>query len=256
MDLTTLWFGVVVFFWTGFFVLEGFDFGVGVLARLLGRSDRERAAYLETIGPHWDGNEVWLVVAVGAMFAAFPAWYAELLSTFYLPVVLALVGLIVRGVALEWRGKRDDALWRRRCDLAIAAGSATAPFALGAVLVGGATGNAVLAIAGGVVAVLVCLVHGAAFLALRTSGELRARVPHTRHDALFFAATSLVVAGAIVALFVASFPNAMPGLALADAAASPYALGILSWIGAACVPLVLVYQGWSYWVFRRRVATP
>ncbi|MBM7786684.1 cytochrome d ubiquinol oxidase subunit II [Tenggerimyces flavus] len=255
MDLTTLWFGIVVFFWTGFFVLEGFDFGVGVLARLLGRTDRERAAYLETIGPHWDGNEVWLVVAIGAMFAAFPAWYAELLSTSYLPVVLALVGLIVRGVALEWRGKRDDALWRRRCDLGIALGSAMVPLVLGAVLVGGATGNFAYAIAGGVVLLALCLVHGAAFLALRTSGELRARVPHTSRDALFFAATSVVIAGTIVALFVTSFPRAMPGLAYGDAAASPYALKILTWIGAACVPLVLAYQGWSYWVFRRRVAT-
>ena len=256
MELTTIWFGIVAFFWTGFFVLEGFDLGVGVLARLLGRNDRERAAYLETIGPHWDGNEVWLVVAVGAMFAAFPAWYAALLSTYYLPVVLALVGLIVRGVALEWRGKRDDARWRERCDLGIAAASVTAPFALGAVLVGGATGNALFAVAGGVLAVLLCLVHGTAFLALRTSGELRARVPHTSRDGLFFATTTVLIAGAVIALFLVTFPRAMPDLALADAAASPYALRILTWIGAGCVPLVLAYQGWSYWVFRRRVATP
>lgn len=249
--MTDVWFGVVVFFWTGFFVLEGFDFGVGVLARVLGRNERERSGYLETIGPVWDGNEVWLVVAVGATFAA---WYAALLSAYYLPLVLALVALIVRGVSLEWRGKHDSARWRARCDLGVAVGSAVVPFVLGGVLVGGASGRWAYGLVGGVVLLALCLVHGAAFLALRTRGELRARVPHTSRDGLMFGCTTLLVGGAVVLVFVLGYPTLMPGLTVSDAAASPYALGVLTWIGAGCVPLVLAYQGWSYWVFRRRVA--
>ena len=105
MELTTFWFLVIAFLWTGYFVLEGFDFGVGALRRCCPADEAERKQVLSTIGPVWDGNEVWLITAVGAMFAAFPAWYAGLLSAFYLPMVLVLVGLIVRGVGLEWRGK-------------------------------------------------------------------------------------------------------------------------------------------------------
>src|ERR1043165_8114437 len=123
MDLVVIWHGLVVLCWVLFFVLEGFDFGVGLLSPLLGRDEHERAAAVRTIGPFWDGNEVWLVAAIGVTFAAFPSWYAALLSGLYLPMAALLLLLAVRGVALEFRGKGDGARWRRRCDLLLAAGS-------------------------------------------------------------------------------------------------------------------------------------
>src|SRR5213593_1787615 len=123
MELTTLWFCLIAFLWIGYFVLEGFDFGIGMLVGILGRNDRERRVVINTIGPVWDGNEVWLLVAGGATFAAFPEWYASLFSGFYLPLLLILVALIIRGVAFEFRGKIDDPRWRARWDIAIFAGS-------------------------------------------------------------------------------------------------------------------------------------
>src|SRR5664280_2029831 len=123
MDLQTIWFMLIAILWVGYLVLEGFDFGVGILLLVLGRNEAERRAMLRTIGPVWDGNEVWVLVAGGATFAAFPEWYATLFSGFYLALFLLLVGLIVRGVAIEYRNKREDATWRARCDVAIAFGS-------------------------------------------------------------------------------------------------------------------------------------
>ncbi|MFD0890792.1 cytochrome d ubiquinol oxidase subunit II, partial [Streptosporangium algeriense] len=131
MELTTFWFAVIAFLWTGYFVLEGFDFGVGLLAPVLSRNEAERKQVLGTIGPVWDGNEVWLITAVGAMFAAFPAWYAGMLSSFYLPLTLILVGLIVRGVGLEWRGKVQHASDRAWCDLGVMVGSGLTAFLWG-----------------------------------------------------------------------------------------------------------------------------
>src|SRR5881398_4094576 len=119
MATTTVWFIVIAFFWTGYFVLEGFDFGVGMLLPVLGRDDTERRVLINTIGPVWDGNEVWVLVAGGATFAAFPEWYATLFSGFYLPLLLILVALILRGVAFEFRGKIDSDRWRRNWDIAI-----------------------------------------------------------------------------------------------------------------------------------------
>src|SRR6476659_2850761 len=123
MDLPVVWFLIIAFLWIGYFVLEGFDFGVGMLMPILGRSDRERRVVINTIGPHFDANEVWVIVAGGATFAAFPEWYATLFSGFYLPLLLILVALIVRNLAFEYRGKRDDDQWRARWDLAIVVGS-------------------------------------------------------------------------------------------------------------------------------------
>ena len=123
-NLETLWFFLIVVLWVGYFVLEGFDFGVGMLLRAVGRDEEERGHVIGTIGPVWDGNEVWLLVAGGATFAAFPSWYASLFSGFYLALFLILVGLIVRGVAIEYRNKHDAALWRSRWDTAIVASSA------------------------------------------------------------------------------------------------------------------------------------
>ncbi|MPV38671.1 cytochrome d ubiquinol oxidase subunit II [Georgenia subflava] len=197
--MPTLWFALIVLCWVLFFVLEGFDFGVGILAPALGRDTHQRGAALATIGPVWDGNEVWLVAAIGATFAAFPNWYAALLSGLYLPMVIILLALAGRGVALEFRGKKDDAAWRRRCDQALATCSLLSAAAFGAVLgvlpgglAIGPDGEVVADAAGalartlGVLAqpgallgagagVVVACLLGGAYLALRTTGPVRER---------------------------------------------------------------------------------
>ncbi|WP_323132305.1 cytochrome d ubiquinol oxidase subunit II [Kineococcus indalonis] len=201
MDLPVLWFGVAVLAWVLFLVLEGFDFGVGFLGPLLGRTDAERGAAVRTVGPVWDGNEVWLVAAIGVTFAAFPDWYAALLSGLYLPMVAVLLLLAVRGVALEFRGKHDSPRWRARCDAALAGSSLLLAATWGAVLgvlvdglalaadgevhagagaLGGLTRSLApmaspWAVLGGLAGVLLATVHGATFLSLRTTGVLRAR---------------------------------------------------------------------------------
>src|SRR5699024_5141565 len=240
MDLATVWFGLVVLCWVRFFVLDGFDFGVGMLAPLLGRGSRQRGAALRTIGPVWNGNEVWLVAAIGVTFAAFPDWYAALLSGLYLPFVLILLTLAVRGVALEFRGKKDDDGWRRRCDLALASSSAVAAALFGAImgiLAGGlplgpdgevtATGGALArsmaalgtpaAMVGAVLGVLAAGLLGAAYLGLRTTGPVhrRARV----------VAPVLALAAAVAVLV------AVPAAGLPWAAALPVALTLIG-VGA------------------------
>ena len=191
MPLYDFWFGLIAVLWIGYFVLEGFDFGVGMLIRYLGHDDTEHRVVLNTVGPLWDGNEVWLLVAGGATFAAFPDWYATLFSGFYLPLLLILVALIVRGVGFEYRGKRDSALWRRNWDVALLVGSA-----IPALLWGVAFANIVrgvpidghkeytggffnllnpYALLGGVVTLSVFLLHGALFISLKTRGEVSRR---------------------------------------------------------------------------------
>jgi cytochrome d ubiquinol oxidase subunit II len=327
MHLTTAWFTVIAFLWTGYFVLEGFDFGVGVLAPVLGRDEPQRGALLHTIGPVWDGNEVWVITAVGATFAAFPDWYASLLSGFYLPLVLIILALIVRGVALEYRGKRPEPAWRRRCDAAIAAGSLLPAAGWGAVvatMVHGVPMDATHTVAGGVAWMLrptallgaatflaLFATHAALFLALKTTGELRARARtlalrvgpptgallvaflawmlHPHHttvtvalavaaaacltggiaatvrgrDGWAFAGTAASVALTLAALFGTLYPDVLPStlspadsLTVSNAASSPYTLKIMTWAAGLFAPLVLLYQGWTYWVFRKRVSLP
>ena len=194
--MVTFWFGLVVLAWVLYFVLEGFDFGVGVLGPLLGRDDHERGAAIRTIGPLWDGNEVWLVAAIGVTFAAFPAWYAALLSGLYLPMALILLLLAVRGVTLEFRGKKDGVRWRRGCDAALAVSSAAVVMLWGAVLTVFARGLALSAdgtvfgsglgrslaplltwqaVLGALLALGAAVLLGATFLALRTTGPVRRR---------------------------------------------------------------------------------
>lgn len=325
MELTTVWFGLIAFLWVGYLVLEGFDFGVGVLLPVIGRSEPERRVVISTIGPVWDGNEVWLLVAGGATFAAFPEWYATMFSGFYLPLFLILVALIVRGVAFEFRGKRPEASWRLRWDAAIFAGSL-----LPAILWGVAFANIVAGVPidanheftgdlftllnpfgllGGLTTLGLFVTHGAVFLALKTTGELRARANRTaaiaglitaalavaflawtqqqrgdpaslvvsglaalalvgalvanrrRREGWAFVGTALTIALAVVALFVALFPDVMPSttdaafsLTTTNAASTPYTLSIMTVVAVVFMPLVLLYQGWTYWVFRRRVA--
>ncbi|OLT09504.1 cytochrome d ubiquinol oxidase subunit II [Pseudonocardia sp. CNS-139] len=327
MDLPTVWFLAIAVLWTGYLVLEGFDFGVGILLPVLGRGvhrEADRRVVLNAIGPVWDGNEVWLITAVGATFAAFPAWYAGLLSGFYVPVLLIVVALIGRGVAFEYRGKLDDPRWRARWDAAIVAGSAVPAFGWGLVLANAVRGVELgpdgvvtsdlpdllnpYALAGGLALLALCTLHGAVFLALRTDGPVRHRaravarrtapvataavatfllwtvadhgtVPTAtaglaataallaaavlivrRREGWAFAATATAVAGFAVALFGALYPAVLPSLTdpafdltVANAASGPYTLGVMSWVAAAFLPLVLLYQGWSYWVFRKRV---
>jgi len=324
MELTTIWFALIAILWIGYLVLEGFDFGVGILLPVLGRTERERRVVINTIGPVWDGNEVWLLVAGGATFAAFPEWYATLFSGFYLPLFLILVALIVRGVAFEFRGKRPEPSWRARWDAAIFVGSLVPAILWGTALaniVGGTpidanrefTGNLLTllnpyGLLGGLTTLALFVTHGATFLALKTTGDIRVRANRiagraglvaavlavvflawtlqTRGDlpsALLSGAAALALVGALVAnrlgregwaftgsavtiglavaaLFVALFPDVMPStidpaysLTTTNAASTPYTLSIMTVVAVIFTPLVLLYQGWTYWVFRRRI---
>lgn len=324
MELTTVWFGIIAFFWIGYFVLEGFDFGVGILLRVLGRDEPERRAVVTTIGPVWDGNEVWLIVAGAATFAAFPEWYATLFSGFYLPLFAILVSLILRGVALEYRGKRDDLLWRGRMDTLITIGSLVPALLWGITFANlvrgvqldasnefvGSLGSLLnpFALLGGVTLTVLFVAHGAIFLALKTTGDLRERANRLasrsglaaavlavaflawaqdlRGDAASvavaigaavalvgglvanrmgregwaFLGTAVAVALAVASLFVALFPVVMPStldpawsLTTSNASSSAYTLKVLTVIAGVSTPLVMLYQGWTYWVFRKRV---
>ncbi len=191
MELTTLWFALIAVLWIGYFILEGFDFGVGILLHVVGRNEPERRAMLRTIGPVWDGNEVWVIVAGGATFAAFPEWYATLFSGFYLALFLLLVALIVRGVAIEYRNKRGDLAWRSRWDMVVAIGSFLPALLWGvafANIVQGVpidadkqfTGNLLtllnpFGLLGGVTTLLLFTTHGLNYLTLKTEGEIRER---------------------------------------------------------------------------------
>ena len=324
MELTTVWFALIAILWAGYFLLEGFDFGVGILLPVLGRDNRERRLLINTIGPVWDGNEVWLLVAGGATFAAFPEWYATLFSGFYLPLLLILVALIIRGVAFEYRGKRDDDRWRQRWDWCIVAGSLVP-----ALLWGVAFGNIVrgvkldagheyvggffdllnpYALLGGLTTLVLFVLHGAVFLALKTDGPMRERagllaariapvaivvaggfllwtglahhdavgwvlmlgaaltlvagflLARVRREGWAFVATGATIVLAVFALFVTLFPNVMPStladansLTVHNASSTPYTLTVMTWVAACFTPLVLLYQGWTYWVFRKRL---
>src|SRR6516165_8913157 len=190
-SLIPFWYIVIAVLWTGFFVLEGFDFGVGMLHAVVGRDDAGRRAAINTVGPLWDGNEVWLIVAGAGMFAAFPGWYATMFSAYNLALVLLLAALIVRGVAFEYRGKRDAARWRTTWDVLLTVGSVLAPLLIGVALgdlLHGLPINSSQDYTGsfwdllqpygvftGVTLVLVCLLHGATFLGLKTTGDMRER---------------------------------------------------------------------------------
>lgn len=324
MDLQTLWFVAVAVLWTGFLLLEGFDFGVAALLPVLGRKPADRHLMLRTIGPLWDGNEVWLVTAVGATFAAFPGWYATWLPAMYLPFVLVLVGLIVRAVAFEWRHSSHDERWDAAWTRVITSGSYLAAGGLGAALgattlglpvgeggvrVGGAfSGWSLPALLGAVAVLAYSVVHGAVFLSLKTDGDLRHRarafalrwVPLAalpllawaglvwlRSGGVVTAATLLVAAVAVVltwvrlaagregqaftawavvllasmaTVFGAAFPVVLPStidpafdVLVSTASVSAYTLTVMTWVAGFGLPVVLGYQTWTYWVFRKRL---
>lgn len=324
--LETIWFLLICILWIGYFVLEGFDFGVGLLLRVLGRDRAERRMLMHSIGPFWDGNEVWLLVAGGATFAAFPGWYASLFSGAYLALFLILVALIFRGVAFEFWGKHDTPRWRATWEWALILGSA-----LPALLWGVAWANIVrglplnaqhdmtgsffdllspYALLGGVVSLTLFTLHGAVFLTLRLEGEVAERagrlaarvapvaavavlaflgwtlaqqdgvewfsavlavgavvlavtVPVLLRQSRFgwaFGVSAATIAFTFCALFADLFPNALPStttaandLTLAAAASTPYTLKVMTVVAVLLVPVVLVYQGWTYWVFRARL---
>jgi cytochrome d ubiquinol oxidase subunit II len=330
-DLNTLWFILIAVLWTGFYFLEGFDFGVGMLLPFIGKKDEERRAIINSIGPHWDGNEVWLVTAGGATFAAFPQWYATMFSGFYLAFFLLLVGLIVRGVAFEFRSKNYNPKWRVFWDWSIFAGSFLPALLLGVAFANLAkglpidgnmmfTGNLFTllnpyGLLGGLATVAVFLLHGVIFLNLKLDGELKTRVelaakklwlPAVILVVLLAAATffytdytekigpvvGLIPLGSLVALLLAGwflksgrkgwgfvmtalnivlaqatfflilFPRVMISstdrafnLDIWNAASSPYTLKVMSIVAAIFVPIILAYQGYTYWVFRKRVST-
>jgi cytochrome bd ubiquinol oxidase subunit II len=328
--LQILWFILIAVLWIGFFFLEGFDFGVGMLLPFLGKKDVERRAIINAIGPTWDGNEVWLLTAGGAMFAAFPHWYATMFSGFYLALFLLLVGLIIRGISFEYRSKDAAPAWRSRFDWMIAIGSFLAALLLGAAFANLArgvpidenmmfTGNLFTllnpyGLLGGVTTVAIFLLHGANFLGLKLEGELRERV-NSFAKKLWIAASvlyvvlgvftyiagfwnrgyvnpgiipiaalaTLLVAGYFinqkregwafimvalnivltqVTFFSMTFPNVMLStlnpawsLTIYNASSSQYTLTVMSIVALIFVPIVLVYQGWTYYMFRKRVST-
>ncbi|WP_181768130.1 cytochrome d ubiquinol oxidase subunit II [Streptomyces albidus (ex Kaewkla and Franco 2022)] len=326
MQLHDVWFAVIAVLWTGYFFLEGFDFGVGVLTRLLARDRGERRVLINTIGPVWDGNEVWLISAAGATFAAFPDWYATLFSGFYLPLLLILVCLIVRGVAFEYRAKRPETSWQNRWEAAVFVTSLLPAFLWGLVFANitwgvpigsdknytGTLGDLLgpYALLGGLVTLVLFTFHGSVFTALKTTGDIRARarrlatllgvasavltglflVLAQRHtggtaslvtlvaalvalpvavlantagrEGWAFAFSGVTIAATVATLFLALFPDVMPSsldprwsLTAQDAASNPYTLRIMTWCAAFATPLVLLYQGWTYWVFRKRIGT-
>jgi cytochrome bd ubiquinol oxidase subunit II len=324
MDLQTVWFAAVAVLWIGFLLLEGFDFGVAALLPVLGRRTTDRHLMLRTIGPLWDGNEVWLITAAGAVFAAFPGWYASWLPALYLPFVLVLFGLIIRAVAFEWRHSHHTAAWDATWTRVITTGSLIAALGVGAALgattlglpidgdgnrVGGAlSGIGWPALLGGVAVLAFSVVHGALFLALKTDGDLRLRaralalrwspvaaVPllawaglvHLRggspvtavlwvvaalavpvawarirvdREGQAFAAWAAMLVAAAATIFGAAYPVVVPStidtafdLTVADASVSDYTLTVMTWAAAVGLPVVLAYQAWTYWVFRKRL---
>lgn len=329
MDLNILWFILIAVLYTGFFVLEGFDFGVGMLIPFLSKDDTDRRVMLNTIGPHWDGNEVWLITAGGATFAAFPHWYATLFNGFYLALFLLLAGLILRGVAFEFRSKLASPKWRSVWDWCIFAGSVLPPFLLGVAFANILRGVPIngnmqyegslltllnpYALVAGVAAVLTCLLHGGIFLSMKTTGTLFEKVinfvrqlwilvfieliallvstyratdilrqrgllgwivPMVGIAAILaagyfirivkegwaFIMTSLTIVFTLASFFMALYPRVMVSswgsiydLTIRNASSSPYTLKIMTIVAVIFVPVVLIYQAWSYRVFRKRV---
>ncbi|MCX4576154.1 cytochrome d ubiquinol oxidase subunit II [Streptomyces sp. NBC_01571] len=326
MELHDVWFVLIAVLWTGYFFLEGFDFGVGILTGLLARGRAEKRVLINTIGPVWDGNEVWLLSAGGATFAAFPEWYATLFSGFYLPLLLILVCLIVRGVAFEYRAKRPEENWQRNWETAIFWTSLIPAFlwgvAFGNIVHGvkidksfeyvGGLGDLLnpYAILGGLVTLTLFTFHGTVFVGLKTVGDIRERArglslqvglvtavlalaflswtqvdngdgkslvamivavvalvaalaaARAGREGWAFALSGLTIVAAVAMLFLTLFPNVMPSslnedwsLTVTNASSSPYTLKIMTWCAGIATPIVLLYQGWTYWVFRKRIGT-
>lgn len=324
MDLTILWFWIIAALFVGYFVLDGFDFGVGMTIPFLGKDETDRRMLINTIGPVWDLNETWLIVAGASLFAAFPEWYATLFSGFYLPLLFILLALIIRGVSFEYRHQRPEPSWKRRFDLMIIVGSALPAFLWGVAFANIVQGVPLDAdhnftgtlftllnpygILGGLTTLVLFFAHGAVFASLKTEGDIRERarrlasraglvaillaasflgwtvLAHFSLPVLILAAIAAVslisawfansrglegrafalmavtVAAAVLTLFTALFPAVMPAsndpansLTIANASSTGYTLTVMSWTALIFLPLILAYQGWTYWVFRKRI---
>jgi cytochrome bd ubiquinol oxidase subunit II len=322
--MQAFWFGTIAVLWAGFFLLEGFDFGVGMLLPLVARDEASKHIALRSIGPVWDGNEVWLIVAGGATFAAFPDWYATVFSGFYLAFALLLVGLILRGIGIEYRERAATPAGRAWCDRAIVVGSTLPALLIGvafADFLRGVDMNAAhdmtggffallspYALLGGLVTLSLFTLHGATFLSLRTSGIVADRArsvdavmgPSTvvftavfvawtarlrggwvsvalavvilvallvanatavrGREGLAFLSTSVVTALLPVWTFAALWPDVLPAknnsafsLTVHNASSSPYTLKVMTVVALVFTPIVIVYQAWTYWIFRARV---
>jgi cytochrome d ubiquinol oxidase subunit II len=331
MDLNTIWFILIAVLFIGFFVLEGFDYGVGILLPFLGKNDVERRAIINTIGTHWDGNEVWMITAGGAMFAAFPNWYATLFSGFYLALVIMLLALILRGVAFEYRSKRESPVWRNRWDWMIFIGSFVPALLWGVAISNIIRGVPIddkmnytgtfftllnpYSLLGGITALAIFTLHGAIFLSLKLADELLERARKTarqlwlptvillfayiifgyfdtdmftklgvnpgvipilggisiltvgwllkiKREGWAFLMTALTIAFSTITIFMGLYPRVMVSstnpdwsLTIYNASSSPYTLKTMTIIAIIFVPIVLAYQAWSYWVFRKRIST-
>jgi cytochrome d ubiquinol oxidase subunit II len=332
MNLNIFWFLLITILFTGFFFLEGFDYGVGMLLPFLGKTDTERRLLIQTIGPFWDGNEVWLLTAGGALFAAFPDWYATLFSGFYMALLLMLVALIVRAVAFEFRNRVDDPRWRALWDWCIFGGSFLPGLLWGVAIANIMEGVPIdshmnyvggfwnllnpYALLGGLTFVALFVLHGAIFLNLRTEGAMRIRalqvarrawypavicvflfvgsgyfvtdifvrlgvdpgvaplgagaalllvlwLLNRQHSGWAFAMTGLTIVLSTITIFEGLFPRVMISslnpawnLTIYTASSSPYTLTVMSWIAVTVVPVVLAYQAWNYWIFRKRLTEP
>jgi cytochrome bd ubiquinol oxidase subunit II len=328
MDLAYVWFLIVGFLFVGYFVLDGFDFGVGMSLPFIGKDNTDRRVLINTIGPVWDLNETWLIVAGAALFAAFPIWYGTLFSGFYLALLLILLALIVRGVSFEYRHQGKGEQWTKWFDWMIVLGSALPALLWGvafANIIQGVpideTGNYAgtfftllnpYALLGGLTTLMLFFTHGVIFVTLKTDGELkqRAKALVTRSTAITvvvaasfllwtawqhrtidhlavllglsaaaavfliaawvlnmvgregwaFATMALTITFAVGAILAALYPNVMPSsidpaysLTIENASSTEYTLTVMTWIALFSLPLVLAYQGWTYWVFRKRV---
>ena len=328
MDLALLWFGIVGFLFIGYFVLDGFDFGVGMSMPFLAKDDTDKRLLINTIGPVWDLNETWLIVAGASLFAAFPYWYATLFDGFYLALLLILLALIARGVSFEYRRLGKSPRWKAWFDGMIVVGSAVPALLWGVAFAnivqgvaidetGTYTGSLfdllnVYAILGGLTTLLLFFTHGVQFVALKTEGEMRERahalakrsglltivvaaaflvwtavqhldVAHLPlivalaagaavaligswlanaggHERWAFGLMATTIALAVGTILAAMYPNVMPSttdpafsLTIENASSSAYTLQIMTWLAVFSMPLVLAYQGWTYWVFRKRL---
>lgn len=331
MDLPTLWFLIIALLWACYLMLEGFDFGVGMLLPILGRHRAERDQMVRTFGPVWDGNEVWLIVAGGAMFAAFPDWYASMFSAMYIPLLILLVSLIVRVLAIEYRKKLTHPSWTRRWDVLLTITSLLAPFMAAVALANVVRGIEMdaghdhtgplldllnpYALLGGVAVVVLFALHGATFLGIRTEGAVRARSRSLarvlwpvavltvggfgvwtllgasdvargvnpmgvavlaaavvallvvgygvfrEREGIAFAGTASTIVLAAALLFTQLWPNVLPStgapegtLTIANASSQDYTLTVMTIVAVILTPIVMLYQAWTYWVFRHRVS--
>ena len=332
MELTTVWFLIVGVMLIGYFVLDGFDFGVGMSLPFLGKTNNDRRVLINTIGPVWDLNETWLIVAGASLFAAFPEWYATMFSGFYLPLLIILVALILRGVSFEFRHQRKGEKWTRWFDQFIFWGSVVPPLLWGVAFANLINGVPIrtqdnggwlyegtlftllnpYSLLGGIVVMLICFTHGLVFVALKTVGEMRENarkmaknvglvtivlaaawliwtiVMHLENpnigliiacaavaavaliggwaanlagrEGWAFVGNTVTIAFALLTIFAALFPNVMissidpsESMSVVGAASSQMTLEVMTWVAVFTLPLVILYQGWTYWVFRKRL---